>query len=184
MNAPREWRDLQWLLCSPPLLSNTELLAQDIRRPETDLTPNREVQAWLADLRAAPQPLLDFIAQHRSAVKHLRLGRYAERLLEFYLRCGPAHRLAAANMALRHAPGAAANDHTTLGEIDFLLHDAQGVPWHWELAVKYFLCHASDPVAQPEDFIGPDAAETLRSKLSKLERQLSHTPSAPWDATP
>jgi uncharacterized protein len=184
VNAPRAWRDLEWLLNSPSLLLNSELAAQSIRRPEPDLTSNAEVQAWLQALRAQPAPLLQFVARHHSAAKPLRLGRYAERLLEFYLRHGPAHRLVVANIPLRRAPDAPRTDHTTVGEIDFLLLDAAGQPWHWELAVKYFLCRASALTATPDDFIGPDAVETLRSKLQKLERQLRHTPPAPWDATP
>lgn len=109
----------------------------------------------------------------------LRLGRRAERLMEFFLRHGPTHRLVAANIALRHA--APNGDRTTLGEIDFLLHDAAGHAWHWELAVKFFLCDTPNAHATALDFIGPDRAETLDTKLRKLfDRQLRHTPPAPW----
>jgi uncharacterized protein len=191
VTAPREWRDLQWLLNSPSLLaessvasqalSNSELITQSIRGLEADLASNQALQDWLQALRQSPEPLLQFIAEHRSQTPVLRLGRYAERLLEFYLRHGPTHRLEAANIALRRSQASSANaDHTTVGEIDFLLRDAQGQALHWELAVKYFLCHASGPTAQAQDFIGPDRAETLESKLHKLQRQLAHQAPPPW----
>jgi uncharacterized protein len=113
-------------------------------------------------------------------VASLRLGRRAERLMEFFLRYGPTHRLVAANIALRHA--APHGDRTTIGEIDFLLCDASGGRWHWELAVKFFLCIASGPTATAAEFIGPDRAETFDTKLRKLfNRQLRHTPPAPWN---
>ncbi len=113
----------------------------------------------------------------------MRLGRYAERLLEFFLRHGPTHRLIAANIPIRNDSAArAVADHTTRGEIDFLLQDAAGQRWHWELAVKYFLCTATGPIAQADDFVGPDRAETLRTKLTKLiDRQLVQTPPAPYN---
>jgi uncharacterized protein len=207
VTPPREWRDLAWLLTSPALLaddaSHTELLSNSeqitsySRRQSPNLASKPALEAWLDDLRQNPAPLLQCIAQQRSKTPVLRLGRYAERLLEFYWQHGPTHHLEAANIALRRSqpqPGSShpqpshtptnpgPRDHTTLGEIDFLVRSANNQPQHWELAVKYFLCHAPTAQAQPQHFIGPDAAETLASKLQKLERQLHHQPPAPWSA--
>ena len=100
--------------------------------------------------------------------------------MAFFLRNGPTHRLVAANIPLRHV--SPDGDRTTLGEIDFLLHDAAGHAWHWELAVKFFLCTATGPQASAADFIGPDRAETFDTKLRKMfDRQLRHRPPPPWD---
>jgi uncharacterized protein len=181
---------LRWLLTSPPLLSSVAAQQFNLQTSIAQFTVQEQqaIEPWLAQVEAAPQALINFLNQARSKVRGhqpgvLRLGRYAEKLLEFFLLHGPTHQLAAANIPLRH-PQAERSviDHTTRGELDFLLHDRQGKPLHWELAVKYFLCHAQGIVAQADDFIGPDAAETFSRKLTKLfGRQLAHTPPAPYD---
>lgn len=177
----RALRELRWLLLSPPLLADGAFSAPVQRFDAAEIAL---IESWLAELQAWPEPLERFL-QERAAVP-LRLGRHAERLLEFFLREGPTHRLVAANLPLRHAPGARPGlDHTTRGEIDFLLEDRQGRPWHWELAVKFFLCAAEGRSAQAADFVGPDRAETLPGKLEKLfARQLAHAAPPPHDARP
>ena len=171
-------RELHWLLLSAPLLRHTP--ATPVQR--FGEAESLRIDRWLRELDARPTALLDDLQQ--AAAVHggtLRLGRRAERLLEFYLRCGPLHRLVAANLPLRRVARTSRDD-TTLGEIDFLLEDESGAPWHWELAVKFFLCTAQGPVAHPDEFHGPDHAETLASKLDKLfERQLRHAVPPPHD---
>jgi hypothetical protein len=183
---------LRWLLTSPPLLAPRAAQQFNPQASVAAFTPDEQqrIEAWLQEVSAAPQALTAWLSEARSKVRGhqpgvLRLGRYAEKLLEFFLHHGPTHRLVAANVPLRHpAHARGAIDHTTRGEIDFLLHDAQGTPLHWELAVKYFLCHAQGSSAQADDFIGPDAAETFSRKLAKLfARQLTHTPPTPNDTT-
>ena len=180
-------RELRWLLLSPPLLDTTPgahaAPVQQFSAVERDA-----ISAWLDDIDRAPQAL--FEAVHATAVSgtdpltrrppSLRLGRRAERLMAFFLRHGPTHRLVAANIPLRHV--SPDGGRTTLGEIDFLLHDARGQAWHWELAVKFFLCTVTGPQASAADFIGPDRAETFDTKLRKMfDRQLRHWPPPPWD---
>jgi hypothetical protein len=56
---------------------------------------------------------------------------------------------------------------------------------HWELAVKYFLCHATGAHAVASDFVGPDNRETFDHKLQKLMgRQLANVPPEPWAKSP
>jgi uncharacterized protein len=183
---------LRWLLTSPPLLSPQAAQQFNPHAQVTQFTAQEhmQIERWLRSVEAAPQELAAWLNHARSKVRGhqpgvLRLGRYAEKLLEFFLQHGPTHRLIAANVPLRHTQETrAAIDHTTRGEIDFLVHTAHGAPLHWELAVKYFLCHAQGNTAAAEDFIGPDAAETFARKLTKLfARQLAHTPPAPHDTT-
>lgn len=167
-------RDLRWLLLSPPLLAQGRFAAevQWFRHEE-----RHAIEDWLKALQRDPRPLQQAL-EHTGAAP-LRLGRHAERLLEFFLRAGPTHHLVAANLPLRgpsHGKGP-----TTVGEIDFLLEDAAGRAWHWELAVKFFLCVAPGSQARAEDFIGPDPSDTLAGKLQALfERQLRRTPPKPW----
>jgi uncharacterized protein len=175
--------DLRWLLLSPPLL--------DARfAPIAELTGEQRMQidVWLIEQQACPEPLLAWLDAHQpSTEKNWRLGRYAEKLLEFFLRFGPTHQLIVANLPLRRTtPDQQAgrpNHHTTIGEIDYLLTDNLGKRWHWELAVKYFLYRpqADQRSAEAIDFIGPDAAETMDTKLSKLiDRQLRNLPTEPY----
>lgn len=174
--------ELRWLLLSPPLLSAAAAGAGGAQIQQFNAAQRDAIEAWLATLASDPTPLLSWLAAVSPAHGGpLRLGRRAERLLEFFLRQGPTHRLVAANLALRH-PAPAGGDHTTRGEIDFLLEDESGTGWHWELAVKFFLCTAQGPTASAEQFVGPDRIEQLGAKLHKLfARQLAHEPPSPFD---
>ncbi|MGF6749797.1 DUF1853 family protein [Paraburkholderia sp. MM5482-R1] len=152
-------RDLAWLLLSPDLLRPqlpTGALADPFGTPQ-------ELQAtldWLRALDAAPA----LLRQDLAATRITRLGRYAERLLGFFLRHGPATQLIAAGVPLRHAG-------LTLGECDFLVRTRQGARLHWELAVKCYL-HAGDAngaeAARLADYVGPNLKDRLDLKLAHL----------------
>jgi hypothetical protein len=111
-------RDLGWLLASPGLL--TAAPGAPLAAPWDGDAQRDAAFAWLAALDAAPAPL------HRAldGLRPVRLGRYAECLLEYFLAHGPRLRLVAANLALR-------SNGQTLGEVDFLVDtpgsDAPGV---------------------------------------------------------
>lgn len=155
-------------------------------------TEQRSIGQWLEALQADSEPLTGWMQSRPEA----RIGRYAERLLEFYLIHGPTHRLQAAHVPLRSVLDGLMVTH---GELDFLLTNDQGPQpqqsktlqepqyLHWELAVKFFLCTATGDTATPADFIGPNGVETLAHKWHKLfanqlTRARSHTLPAPWDA--
>ncbi len=170
---------LRWLLLSTPLVQPPNAQShlaiftpQDIAR----------IDQWLAALEAdatEQNPLALWMQSRHEA----RIGRYAERLLEFYLTHGPVHRLQIAHVPLRSEVNGLKVTH---GELDFLLTDAQGQHLHWELAVKFFLCTATGDTATPADFIGPNGVETLAHKWHKLfANQLTrvhhHALPAPWN---
>ncbi|MDL2337349.1 MAG: DUF1853 family protein [Pseudomonadota bacterium] len=185
--AAQAARELRWLLLSPPLLDTT-LGAHSAAVQQFSSVERQAISAWLDGVDREPAALFDFVYPPRGAdadgttsrAPSLRLGRRAERLMAFFLHHGPTHHLVAANIPLRHV--LPRGNRTTVGEIDFLLHDAEGHAWHWELAVKFFLCTASGSQAAASDFIGPDRAETFDTKLGKMfDRQLRHLPPPPWD---
>lgn len=187
--AAQAARELRWLLLSPPLL-DTAPGAYSAPVQQFSATERAAISAWLAGVERAPHALLEAVnaapARTGTSTRPLRppsprLGRRAERLLAFFLQHGPTHHLVASNIPLQHqAPD---GSRSTRGEIDFLLRDAHGQGWHWELAVKFFLCTATGTQATVADFIGPDRAETFDHKLNKLfERQLRHQPPPPWDS--
>ncbi len=153
-------------------------------------TEQRSIGQWLEALQADSSLLTQWMQSRPEA----RIGRYAERLLEFYLIHGPTHRLQAAHVPLRSAVNGLMVTH---GELDFLLTSLPNLQTqqqpqaekflHWELAVKFFLCTATGDTATPADFIGPNGVETLAHKWHKLfanqlTRAHSHTLPAPWDA--
>ncbi|KVC35659.1 DUF1853 family protein [Burkholderia pseudomultivorans] len=148
-------RDLAWLLASPSLLAAAP--GAPLAQPWSDAAERAAVEAWLAALDAAPAPL------HRAldGLRPVRLGRYAECLLEYFLTHGPSLRLVAANLPLR------SNGHT-LGEVDFLVDTPDGRRLHWELAVKCYLCAPVHAGASLADFVGPNLVDRLDRKRSRL----------------
>ncbi|MFM0337397.1 DUF1853 family protein [Paraburkholderia fungorum] len=151
-------RDLAWLLLSADLLRAQPpvgVLAHPFDTPDEATA----TLAWLRALDADPVEL------HRDlmATRITRLGRYAERLLAWFLQHGPAARLVAAGVPLRRAG-------VTLGEVDFLVQTQQGARLHWELAVKCYL-HAGESRAQLADYVGPNLKDRFDLKLAHV---LSH----------
>ncbi|MFM0740977.1 DUF1853 family protein [Paraburkholderia xenovorans] len=156
-------RDLAWLLFSADLLHAQPpvgVLARPFHTPlEADLTVD-----WLRALDAAPADLHEDL----KATRITRVGRYAERLLGYFLQRGPAARLVAAGVPLRRAG-------VTLGECDFLVRTQQGEQLHWELAVKCYL-HAGDgpaglgtPLsARLSDYVGPNLKDRFDLKLAHV----------------
>ena len=176
--------DLRWLLLTPPLINpdHPRFTGAIATFNATQITT---ITAWLDTV--VPDHLQAFLETR--PIGHLqRLGRYAELLIEYFLRNGPTHELLAANLPIRADTQFKQHriqvDHTTVGEIDFLVRDSSdpaNVQRHWELAVKYFLCRGADDLS-PSNFMGPDSIEVFEDKLIKLfDRQLQHTPPAPWD---
>lgn len=125
---------------------------------------------WLQALDLAPAALHAVIDEQPSA----RLGRYAEKLLGFYL----AHqgRLVAHNVQVRAGPN------KTIGEFDFLVKGANDDRIeHWELATKFYLLEPSATVRQLDTFVGPNLADSLGLKITKIMSQqlmLSSHPAA------
>lgn len=175
-------RDLRWLLLSPPLL-NTTPGAFSAEVQQFDAQDTRLIEDWLDRLdhdAAAPgAPWQDTVlAASGTAGRPLPLGRRAEHLLKFFLQHGPTHRLLASHQVVLTAQG------STQGEIDFLVEDRHGERWHWELAVKFYLCQCIAPVVDAGDLVGPDGRDRLSVKLKRLfEHQLRLQPPAPWGAT-
>lgn len=148
-------RDLAWLLLSADLLRAQPLVGALATPFDTPHEASATID-WLRALDADPAEL-----QRELAAMHIsRLGRYAERLLGWFLRHGPAARLVAAGVPLRRSG-------VTLGECDFLVQTRQGARLHWELAVKCYL-HAGDGRGQLADYVGPNLKDRFDLKLAHL----------------
>jgi uncharacterized protein len=175
-------QDLRWLLLTPPLLSGKG--AAPCQLAEFSAVEIVAIAAWLSIVESDPSPLMAHLEASQPASENpLRIGRYAERLLHFFLTHGPTHRLVAANVVVRKRNSSdprRPNDHTTLGEIDFLVENSAGDKLHWELALKYFLA-LDMPRPTVADYMGPDGTEALTRKIAKMDRQLRQQLPAPFD---
>jgi hypothetical protein len=150
-------RDLAWLLFSPDLLSASHAGAP-LAHPAAVGIERDVTLAWLAALDRDPAALHAQV--HKPSLT--RLGFYAEALLEYFLTHGPSARLIAANVPLRTAE-------RTLGEVDFLLENAQGERLHWELAVKFYLhIDEVDGLATLAHFVGPNLQDRFDLKHARL----------------
>ncbi|CAM4007484.1 Cobalt chelatase [Pseudomonas reidholzensis] len=149
-------RDLAWALLSPPLLSD----------PPASQRHPLAASAWADD----PQRLGDWLraldeddrglAQWLASLTSRRLGLYYEGLWQFALRQAPGVELLAANLAIREGG-------QTLGELDILLRDREGVH-HLELAIKLYLGPPGGDGHDPAHWRGPGCHDRLDLKLAHL----------------
>ncbi|MDF3835795.1 DUF1853 family protein [Cupriavidus basilensis] len=217
--ASQRLRELAWCSLSPPLLAFLPaddaagpLLNGTSPVPETALArwPEGALAAWQRWLAGADPALLPpTIAELAAGLQQprapdtapapsLRLGRHAERLLQFTLEHAEGLELLAANLPVRRV---GSHGVQTLGELDFVWRDvASGATVHWEMAAKFYLLVEPVPAAGgmpgsgdgSEDgrgnavlerrcFVGPNLVDRLGDKLEHIVRRqlpLSHTPEA------
>lgn len=160
-------RDLAWVLLSPPLLSQPPwrqrhpLSASDwAHRPE-------RLADWLRRQDLQPAALEHWLAQSSNR----RLGLYYERLWQFALGEAPDVELLAANLPIRIAG-------QTLGELDLLLRDGEGVH-HLELAIKLYLGPRHGEGGDPSQWLGPGSHDRLDLKLEHLSQHQLPLSSSP-----
>lgn len=154
-------RDLAWTILSPPLLI-------DVPSPQRHpLSASRwtddpaALSDWLLLLDRQPAVLQAWLAQHSIR----RLGLYYERLWQFALAQAPDVELLVANLPIRQGG-------QTLGELDLILRDAEGVH-HLELAVKFYLGLQTGDRRRHDHWLGPGSHDRLDIKLQRLcEHQL------------
>jgi len=164
----RHVRALAWLLDAPDLLA---VDAPCWNGRIATLEPLTEMDVtWLQALDLSPRTLYAQV----NAQPSNRLGRYAEKLLTFFLQ--HSDQLIAHNVQVRDGP----ND--TVGEFDFLVHDTQhGGVTHWEFATKFYLLESYRTQMLADAFVGPNLADSLGAKMDKIMHQqlmLSSHPAA------
>ncbi|WXL24420.1 DUF1853 family protein [Ectopseudomonas mendocina] len=162
-------RDLAWTLLSPALLSD---LPASQRHP-------LQASRWMRDHTALTDWLLALDADGSTLNRHLqqrpvrRLGLYYEQLWQFALQAAPDVEVLSANLPIRQ------HGHT-LGEMDLLLRDDEGVH-HLELAVKFYLARRDTGGSAHADWLGPGSHDRLDIKLHHLishQLPLSSSPEA------
>lgn len=162
-------RDLAWALLSPPLLSDMPATQRHPLQTSRWLQHDTELADWLQALDADNTVLEAHLQQ--SSVR--RLGLYYERLWQFALQAAPDVEVLSANLPIRQ------QGHT-LGELDLLLRDNEGVH-HLELAVKFYLARRDSDGTAHNDWLGPGSHDRLDIKLDHLishQLPMSSTPEA------
>lgn len=152
-------RALAWLLSAPDLLDPhaPQWQGKIATLPDSMLDG---LDAWLATIDRDPAELHLYL----DVQPFTRLGRYAEKLMAFYLE----HR----KVLVAHGIQVQAGKNSTIGEFDFLLRSG-GQFIHWEFATKFYLLESSGAGSDADYFVGPNLADTLGAKMHKiLDRQL------------
>ncbi len=152
-------RDLAWAIASPPLVLSD---SSDCEWFDDIWYQHRyhDSADWLQTLDQDPAPLQAAVA----AQKDRRLGNYFETLWAYWLEANQRYDLLARNLPIREGGD-------TLGELDFIVRDnLNGLNYHWEVAVKFYLGVAD--TRQPGNWHGPGRRDRLDIKLEHLrERQ-------------
>ncbi|MBT6176245.1 MAG: DUF1853 family protein [Deltaproteobacteria bacterium] len=151
-------RDLAWVIASPVMLRGDIADRPSFSGQACDDAFLKALPK-LEELDADPNPLLSYLEK----LPGHRVGRYFEALTNYWLRNLTTFDVVTNNLQLRRGK-------QTLGEIDFLFRDGEQLV-HWEAAVKYYL--QLKPGCEDHEFIGPNTADNLASKLGRLfEKQL------------
>jgi hypothetical protein len=155
-------RALAWLIDAPGLLDNAAPQWQG-RIAQLESGAGDAARGWLHDIDRAPAAL----HAHLAFQPFGRLGRYAEKLMTFYLQHLGV--LAAHNVQVR------ASGKQTIGEFDFLVWRGNAL-LHWEFATKFYLLEpgGAGNAQQADYFVGPNLADSLGAKMQKIfSRQLA-----------
>ncbi|MET1078414.1 MAG: DUF1853 family protein [Pseudomonas sp.] len=151
-------RDLAWVVLSPPLLQAAPWPQRHPLQGSDWVNQPQLLRAWLQQLDRDSGPLLQWLSQ--GSIR--RLGLYYERLWQFALRAAPGIDLLVANLPIRVGG-------QTLGELDLLLRDGEGLH-HLELAIKLYLGPQQGGGADPAHWLGPGSHDRLDLKLDHLAR--------------
>lgn len=152
-------RTLAWLLDAPDLLDPHASQWQG--RIATLDEIDGDTRNWLGELDHAPEHLHAYLGLQ----PFTRLGRYAEKLMAFYLEYR--------SLLYAHGVQVRAGKNETIGEFDFLLRQGDALV-HWEFATKLYLLESNGHGHQADYFVGPNLADTLGAKVRKImDRQLS-----------
>jgi len=151
-------RDLAWAILSPPMLSKTSAPQRHPLSASGWVEDPQSLADFLLALDNSPDALTEWLA---NPVQR-RLGRYYEQLWVFAVEHAPGVEMIAANLPIRI-------DGHTLGELDMLLRDRDGVH-HVELAIKFYLGPQQGDGNDPAQWLGADSQDRLDLKLAHLSQ--------------
>lgn len=156
-------RNLAWVLASPALLSYLPNFNQPLTVFDDDFW-QQQYLAYIPKLRQLdlnPQPLEDFLAQH----KNHRLGYYFEYLLLFWLQDRDFHCFE----LIKHR-ATLFDGKITIGELDYLVKNHQtGQIEHWEAAIKFYLGYP--PLDDSLRWLGANDNDSFGRKIEHLAQK-------------
>ncbi|UXL36559.1 DUF1853 family protein [Pseudomonas fragi] len=163
LNLPRQLRhpavrDLAWVILAPPMLIQTPWPQRHPLAGSDWVQAPEQLERWLRELDQHSEPLQHWLELATTR----RLGRYYERLWQFAVQHAPGVELVAANLPIR------LGGHT-LGELDLLLRDREGVH-HLELAIKLYLGPQDGDGTDPAQWLGPGSNDRLDRKLKHFSQ--------------
>ena len=163
LNLPRQLRhpavrDLAWVILAPPMLIQTPWPQRHPLAGSDWVQAPEQLERWLRELDQHSEPLQHWLELATTR----RLGRYYERLWQFAVQHAPGVELVAANLPIR------LGGHT-LGELDLLLRDREGVH-HLELAIKLYLGPQDADGTDPAQWLGPGSNDRLDRKLKHFSQ--------------
>ncbi len=153
-----EVRDLAWVILAPPMLETAPWPQRHPLAGSDWVKAPQQLTDFLQQLDRDSRPLEDWLAQASTR----RLGRYYERLWQFAVQHAPGVEIIAANLPIRLG-------NQTLGELDMLLRDGDGVH-HVELAIKLYLGPQDGDGRDPAHWLGPGCQDRLDRKLTHLSQ--------------
>jgi len=156
-------RNLAWVLASPALLSYLPNFTQPLTVLDDDFW-QQQYLAYIPKLKQLdlnPQPLEDFLAQH----KNHRLGYYFEYLLLFWLQDRDFH-----YFELIQHRATLFDGKITIGELDYLVKNHQtGQIEHWEAAIKFYLGYP--PLDDSLRWLGANDSDSIGRKMEHLAQK-------------
>ncbi|MGY2181757.1 DUF1853 family protein [Pseudomonas agarici] len=163
LNLPRQLRhpqvrDLAWVILAPPMLLDTPWPQRHPLAGSDWVEAPQQLEHWLRQLDRDSSALQHWLALAATR----RLGLYYERLWQFAVRQAPGIELIGANVPIRR-------DGHTLGELDMLLRDRDGVH-HLELAIKLYLGPQQGSGEDPARWLGPGCHDRLDIKLAHMSQ--------------
>lgn len=153
-----EVRDLAWVILAPPMLHATPWPQRHPLTASDWVWAPEQLEGFLRQLDRNSSALEEWLLLATTR----RLGRYYERLWQFALQHAPGVEIIAANLPIRVAGH-------TLGELDLLLRDRDGVH-HVELAIKLYLGPQEGDGSDPAKWLGPGCNDRLDRKLAHLSQ--------------
>lgn len=139
-------RDLIWAVNSPALIHQGCLGAERYEAVICQLS-QEEIDG-------------DHLRNQMSTHPERRVGRYFEKLIEYWIRHVRGCKVIAHSKQLRVGK-------RTIGEIDFLYRDERQQLCHLETTVKFYLQVRREPNG-PVEYVGPNASDTLSRKTERL----------------
>jgi len=140
------FQDLVWLIYCQPI-TRISGLAYNFPRQE-NITA---LIQWLNALK---------IKQPADSGKYIPLGKYAEKLVKYYLENVKEIKLLASNLQLIE------NEKTTIGELDYLFEDTQLNEFiHLEFSIKYYLKTSRN---NQTIYLGPSTKDYMARKMKRL----------------